>query len=101
VFTGWNLQRAGSGDAVYFQFQYNAGQHETTAKDFSFPVGPNGSRRIPARAASDGFQDGIDLLNAVARHPETGPRLARKLYAYDLVRAKEFIEELVQRQTVR
>lgn len=27
--------------------------------------------------------------------------LARKLYAYDLVRATEFIEELVQRQTVR
>jgi uncharacterized protein (DUF1800 family) len=28
------------------------------------------------------MQDGIDLINAVARHPATGPRLARKLYAY-------------------
>ena len=28
------------------------------------------------------MQDGIDLINALARHPETGPRLARKLYAY-------------------
>jgi uncharacterized protein (DUF1800 family) len=28
------------------------------------------------------MQDGIDLINAVARHPETGPRLARKLYRY-------------------
>jgi hypothetical protein len=28
------------------------------------------------------MQDGIDLINAVAAHPETGPRLARKLYAY-------------------
>jgi hypothetical protein len=27
--------------------------------------------------------------------------LARKLYAYDLVRATEFIEQLVQRQTAR
>ena len=28
------------------------------------------------------MQDGIDLIDAVARHPDTGPRLARKLYAY-------------------
>ena len=28
------------------------------------------------------MQDGLDLLDAVVRHPATGPRLARKLYAY-------------------
>jgi uncharacterized protein (DUF1800 family) len=28
------------------------------------------------------MQDGLDLINAVARHPATGPRLARKLYDY-------------------
>jgi uncharacterized protein (DUF1800 family) len=28
------------------------------------------------------MQDGIDLINAVARHPATGPRLARKLHRY-------------------
>ena len=28
------------------------------------------------------MQDGLDLINAVAAHPETGPRLARKLYAF-------------------
>ena len=28
------------------------------------------------------MQDGVDLINAVARHPATGPRLARKLYAF-------------------
>jgi uncharacterized protein (DUF1800 family) len=28
------------------------------------------------------MQDGVDLIDAVARHPATGPRLARKLYAY-------------------
>ena len=47
-----------------------------------FPIYSNGSKTIPARAAADGMQDGIDLINAVARHPATGPRLARKLYAY-------------------
>jgi uncharacterized protein (DUF1800 family) len=35
---------------------------------------------MPARAASE--QDGLDLIAAVARHPATGPRLARKLYAF-------------------
>ena len=28
------------------------------------------------------MQDGLDLINAVARHPATGPRLARKLYEF-------------------
>jgi uncharacterized protein (DUF1800 family) len=28
------------------------------------------------------MQDGIDLINAVCAHPATGPRLARKLYAF-------------------
>src|SRR5262245_54918896 len=28
------------------------------------------------------MQYGLDLIEAVARHPETGPRLARKLYAF-------------------
>jgi uncharacterized protein (DUF1800 family) len=37
---------------------------------------------IPARAASAGMQDGIDLITAVAAHPATGPRLARKLYGF-------------------
>ncbi len=82
VFTGWNLQRQGSGDTAYYQFQYNAAQHETTAKEFSFAIGTDGTRRIPARPAGDGMQDGIDLINAVARHPETARRLARKLYAF-------------------
>jgi uncharacterized protein (DUF1800 family) len=79
VFTGWNLARPGS---AYYTFNYNAGQHDTAAKTFSFPVYPNGSRDIPARAAVAGMQDGLDLIDAVARHPATGPRLARKLYAY-------------------
>ena len=82
VFTGWNLTRAGAGAAQRFQFNYNAAQHDSTAKEFSFPIYPGGSRTIPARAPSSGMQDGMDLIEAVAFHPLTGPRLARKLYAY-------------------
>jgi uncharacterized protein (DUF1800 family) len=83
VFTGWNLVRLGGPDtAGYYKFFYDARQHETTAKDFTFPIYPNGGKTIPARPAADGLQDGIDLIDAVARHPATGPRLARKLYEY-------------------
>jgi len=81
VFTGWNLQRVG-GTNGYNAFFYDARQHETSAKDFSFAIYPGGSKRIPARAEADGIQDGVDLINACVSHPATGPRLARKLYAY-------------------
>jgi uncharacterized protein (DUF1800 family) len=83
VFTGWNLARAnGAGVNGYYRFNYSAANHDTTAKEFSFPIYRNGGKVIPARSAADGMQDGIDLLNAVAAHPATGPRLARKLYGY-------------------
>ncbi|HET7696263.1 MAG TPA: DUF1800 domain-containing protein [Vicinamibacterales bacterium] len=82
VFTGWNLLRSGSGAAAKWVFNYNAAQHETAAKEFSFPIYPNGDRVIPARSGAAGLQDGLDLIEAVARHPATGPRLARKLYNY-------------------
>ncbi len=79
VFTGWNLTRPSN---AYYTFNYVAAQHDTTAKEFTFPVYDNGSKVIPARAADAGMQDGVDLINAVARHPATGPRLARKLYGF-------------------
>nr|MBA3950232.1 DUF1800 domain-containing protein [Acidobacteriota bacterium] len=82
VFTGWNLARPGAGDARYYAFSYNAAQHDTAAKDFTFPIYPGGGRTIPTRAASAGMQDGLDLIDALAAHPATGPRLARKLYAF-------------------
>ena len=82
VFTGWNLARVGGGPAQHAVFNYNAAQHDTTAKEFSFPIYRDGSRTNPARAASSGMQDGIYLIDAVAFHPLTGPRLARKLYAF-------------------
>jgi uncharacterized protein (DUF1800 family) len=83
VFTGWNMTRVGgASDAGYYKFQYDSRQHETTAKEFTFPIYTNGGKTIPARSAADGMQDGLDLIDALVRHSATGPRLARKLYAY-------------------
>lgn len=85
VFTGWNLRLAGDRTAPltsYYEYVYNATQHDPTAKTFSFAVMPDGSRTIPARAATDGEQDGIDLIRALARRPETAERLARRFYAF-------------------
>ncbi|HSC26691.1 MAG TPA: DUF1800 domain-containing protein [Vicinamibacterales bacterium] len=82
VFTGWNLSRPGRDAARRYQFNYNAAQHDTAAKEFTFPIYPGGSRVIPARSAAAGIEDGIDLINAVALNSSTGPRLARKLYEF-------------------
>jgi len=84
VFTGWNLAFVGdrTSPSGHYAFSYVSGQHETSDKTFSFPIYTNGGSTIPARAAANGMQDGLDMINAVARHPATGPRLARKLYAY-------------------
>jgi uncharacterized protein (DUF1800 family) len=87
VFTGWNLQitgTQGSGSAS-FAFIYRQNQHETSAKDFSFPIYSRGfasPNRIQARSATDGMQDGLDLIHALAFHPETAKRLASKLWTW-------------------
>jgi uncharacterized protein (DUF1800 family) len=85
VFTGWNLRRTATGSTdpnPKYEFLYNAAQHDTTAKVFSFPIYPDGGNTIPARSSADGMQDGIDLIRAVASHPETAKRLARRLFGY-------------------
>jgi uncharacterized protein (DUF1800 family) len=84
VFTGWNLVRPGAtGDpAQHYEFAYVSSQHETTAKTFSFAIYPDGNKTIPARSAADGMQDGIDFINGLARHPNTGRYLAGKLYRF-------------------
>jgi uncharacterized protein (DUF1800 family) len=84
VFTGWNLQRVGGRDdpAARYQFFYDARQHDTNAKEFTFAIYPDGGRVIQARSADQGMQDGVDLINAVVSHPATGRRLARKLWAF-------------------
>jgi len=84
VFSGWNIARSGtSGTAGFFwSFSYVANNHETNAKEFSFPIYPGGSRVIPGRSAAAGMQDGLDLIAALAVHPETARRLARRLWAF-------------------
>ena len=84
VFTGWNLQRPGTAadGTQHYEFVYNANNHETAAKTFSFAIYPDGGKTIPARAASAGMQDGIDLVNGLAAHPNTARYLATKLYRF-------------------
>ena len=84
VFTGWNLRidRGATDGSNVYSFVYNAGNHETAPKTFSFPIYNDGSTTIPSRAASAGMQDGLDLINALAMHPETARRVAGKLYAF-------------------
>jgi uncharacterized protein (DUF1800 family) len=86
AFTGWNLRESQGYRRddmnAYQEFVYNADEHETGAKTFSFPIYTNGSRTIPERSGSAGMQDGIDLITALARHPETARRLARKFWNF-------------------
>jgi uncharacterized protein (DUF1800 family) len=89
VFSGWNLRpstdyrRDEYGDVnAYQEFVFNADQHDTDAKTFSFPIYSTGSRVIPERSESAGMQDGMDLITALAFHPETARRLARKFWNF-------------------
>jgi uncharacterized protein (DUF1800 family) len=84
VFTGWNLTRPGSAadGTQHYEFVYNPSQHETASKTFSFPIYSDGGKTIPMRSASNGMQDGLDLIGALAANPNTGRYLATKLYRY-------------------
>ncbi|PWT83434.1 MAG: hypothetical protein C5B57_06800, partial [Blastocatellia bacterium] len=84
VFSGWNLTRLGAdGDlGQHYEFFYDAGQHDTGAKTFSFPIYSDGTHTIAARAAGAGMQDGIDLINALAGNRNTAQYLAAKLYRF-------------------
>jgi uncharacterized protein (DUF1800 family) len=92
VFTGWGLTLTGdraNPESAYYSYTFNANNHDATAKTFTFAIYPDGGRTIPARAASEGMQDGLDLIAALARHPATAHRLCRKLWSY-------FVSELVR-----
>ena len=84
VFTGWNLSVGARGTnavndpTLTYDYLYRADRHDTGSKTFSFDIYPGGGKTI----ASSGEQEGLDFLMACCRHPQTGPRLARKLYAY-------------------
>lgn len=84
VFTGWNLALLGTRNTptAYYAFNYNAAQHDIAAKTFSFAIYGDGSKTIPARAAAAGMQDGLDLIAALAIHPETARRMARRLWTW-------------------
>lgn len=85
VFTGWGLQLTGdraTPESSYYSFVFNANNHDANAKTFTFAIYPDGGRTIPARAAGDGMQDGMDLIAALARHPATAHRLCRTLWSY-------------------
>jgi uncharacterized protein (DUF1800 family) len=85
VFTGFNWQVVGDRADVnnsYYTFIYRPADHDTNAKEFTFPIYPDGGRTIPARASGAGEQDAVDLVNALARHPATARRLATRLYKF-------------------
>jgi uncharacterized protein (DUF1800 family) len=88
VFTGWNLQITRGIPTIAnplgtsYKFIYRPENHETAEKTFSFPIYADGGSTIPSRAASGGMQDGLDLINALAAHPETARRLVTKLYGF-------------------
>jgi uncharacterized protein (DUF1800 family) len=86
VFSGWNIRKSEGYNAndpnSYQEFVYNADQHEVTSKTFSFPIYGDGGRTIPARSESAGMQDGLDLITALAMHPDTARRLARKFWSF-------------------
>jgi uncharacterized protein (DUF1800 family) len=102
VFTGWNLLTVGSlrDTNGYYDFTFRAAQHDPTDKTFSFPIYRDGRTTIPARSGEEGMQDGIDFINALAIHPNTGRFLARKLWSYFIseTRAPEptFVEMAAQ-----
>jgi uncharacterized protein (DUF1800 family) len=99
VFTGWNLKTVGSAGMAdaYYAFNYASAQHDTGEKVFSFPIYPDGSKRILARPASAGLQDGLDLIKALAIHPETANRMARKLWTWFVSETSAPTDEFIAR----
>ena len=81
AFTGWTTARVNAQGGAYWNFAFNPNTHDFNAKTFSFDIYP-GNRTIPARPAAQGMQDGIDLINALAIHPETARRMARRLWTW-------------------
>jgi uncharacterized protein (DUF1800 family) len=85
VFTGWTIQLAGdraTPESSYYEFVYNANNHDASAKEFTFAIYPDGGKTIPARAAGQGMQDGLDFVLALVRQPATAHRLASRLYEF-------------------
>jgi uncharacterized protein (DUF1800 family) len=96
VFTGWNLTgRSVNPLTQPYRFAFIPNNHDATAKTFTFPIYPDGGRTIPARAAANGMQDGIDLINALAASPITAKYLATKLYRFFVSESGDVSESFV------
>ena len=103
VFTGYNVELVGDrNDRVnsYYRYIYRPTDHDTNAKEFTFAIYPDGSKTIPARAATAGEQDGVDFINALARHPATAQRLVTRLYKFFINETRDpdpaFINQVAQ-----
>jgi uncharacterized protein (DUF1800 family) len=102
VFTGWNLRINGAvaSETAAFEFIYNAAQHDVDAKVFTFPTYSSRGRvnpyRIEPRPASAGMQDGLDLIHALAYHPETARRIARRLWTWFVSEVEEPSDRFVE-----
>ncbi|HEX6164243.1 MAG TPA: DUF1800 domain-containing protein [Vicinamibacterales bacterium] len=101
VFTGWNLERSEGyrkdDPQSYQAFRFSADDHDAGAKTFSFPIYGDGTRTIPERGGAAGMQDGIDLITALASHPETARRLARKFWSFFVSEVHQPDPEFVER----
>jgi uncharacterized protein (DUF1800 family) len=102
VFTGWNLQTQGSlrDGTGYYEFAFRPAQHDAEDKTFTFAIYRDGSRTIAGRSGDAGMQDGVDLITALARHPNTARRLARRLWSFLVSETQEpprsFVESAAQ-----
>jgi uncharacterized protein (DUF1800 family) len=78
-FTGWTWWSASSSGVNRGTFRYDSTGHDTNAKVFSgsgvFPA----NWTIPSRFPTLGQQDGFDVINYLAAHPETAAYIAKKL----------------------
>lgn len=85
VFTGFNWRNNGdtaSTTGSWYSFRYVPGDHDTSAKTFTFAIYPDGGKTIPARSSAQGEQDALDLVLALVRNPATARRIATRLYKF-------------------
>ena len=71
-----------SNQTSYYTFLYRPNDHDINAKEFSFPIYPDGNRTIPARAAACGEQDAVDFVTRWRVTRPLARRLATRLYQF-------------------
>lgn len=94
-FTGWTAYGLNTGNgALAGTFRYNATNHRTGPKTIF--AGTPQQLNIPDRTTTNGIQDGVDVINALAAHPSTARYIAKKLTRWFLGEdvAQETIDEV-------